>query len=110
MRQPMSSNETARIMAIKAAFVAMTATQGWTYFKQVSQNVVQKAVQEALDEDDPIKGESKRLYAKAVQRAVRDLLAAVEVTQSFNPESVSDDSGLGALETIEENEYAAIER
>lgn len=94
----MSNNQLSRITAIKAAFVSMTATQGWQYFIKVGQNLVDKSVQEALDEDDPIKGESKRIYAKAMRSALRDLLNAVEVTKAFDPESASGDSGLGELE------------
>ena len=94
----MDNNDIARITAIKAAFVGMTATQGWQYFKQVGENLINKSVQEALDEDDPIRAESKRLYAKAMRSAVRDLMNAVEVTTAFDPKSAMDDSGLGDLE------------
>ena len=93
----MDNNDVSRLMAIKAAFVGMTATAGWSYFKGMGDNLIKKAVQEALDEDDPIRAESKRLYAKAMQRAVHDLLSAVEVTQAFSPETASD-TGLGELE------------
>src|ERR1700676_4514840 len=93
----MDNNEQSRLMAVKAALVAMTNTPGWNYFKQMSNNVVQKAVQEALDEEDSEKGESKRLKAKAMQKGLADLFNAVEVAKSFNPES-GDDAGFGQLE------------
>lgn len=94
------TQEVSRITAIKAAFVGMTATAGWAYFKQVGDNLMKKYVQAALDEEDPIRGESKRLYAKAMRDAVRELLNAVEVTKAFEPEAAAD-SGLGNLEVEE---------
>lgn len=100
----MDSNELARLTAIKAAFSGMKATAGWNYFCRMSENLVRKYTQLALDEDDPIGGESKRIYAKAMRDAVRELLNAVDVTASFDPASL-DETGLGGLEFEPEEEH-----
>lgn len=93
----MGRNEVDRVMAIKSALVSMTATQGWRYFKQIADNVVQRAVQNAIDEDDASRGEILRRKAKAMQDGLRDLFNAVEVTKGFvAPED--DENGLGDLE------------
>lgn len=96
----MDKNEANRLMAIKAALVVTTNTPGWSYIKQIANNRVQKAVQEALDEEDSAKGETRRLKAKAMQLGFTDLFAAIEVTKAFNPNE-ADDAGFGELETIE---------
>jgi hypothetical protein len=75
--------ETQRIMLIKSGLVAMTGTTGWDYFKGMAKNVVEQAINEALEEEDPIKGESKRLKARALQKGLADLFNAVEVAKSF---------------------------
>ena len=93
----MDKNENSRLLAIKAALIAMTNSPGWTYFKQMSNNVVQKTVQEALDEEDSEKGEAKRLKAKAMQKGLAELFNAVEITKGFDAEA-NDDAGLGELE------------
>ena len=93
----MSSTEQSRVMAIKAALVTTTNTQGWNYIKQLANNIVQKTVQESLDEEDRDKGESKRLKAKALQKGFAELFNAIETTKAFDAES-SDDAGLGQLE------------
>jgi hypothetical protein len=100
----MDNNERNRLIAIKAALVTTTKTPGWAYFKQMANNVVQKAVQESLDEEDREKGESKRLKAKAMQKGFTELFNAVEVTKAYDPEGGSDDSAFGELE-LETSEH-----
>jgi hypothetical protein len=92
----MDPKEVARITAIRAALVQTTATAGWAYIKQMSENVVAKAIQDALDAEDET-GEAKRFKASSLQKGFRDLFNAIEVTKSFNPDQKSDDSGLGDL-------------
>lgn len=88
-----------RIMAIKAAMVITTNSQGWTYIKQMADNVVKKAIQEALDAEDGM-GEMKRLKASALQKGFAELFAAVDATKAFEDHS-TDEDGLGALELMQ---------
>jgi hypothetical protein len=97
----MQSQEHSRLIAIRGALVTMTNTPGWAYVKQLANSVVQKAVQDALDAEDSIKGEAKRLKASALQKGFTDLFKAVEITKAFDPES-TDDGGLGELEITHE--------
>ena len=60
-------------------------------FRGMAKNVVEIAINEALAEEDPIKGESKRLKARALQKGLADLFNAVEVAKSF--EQYSGDDG-----------------
>ncbi len=90
----MDSNEVNRILAVKAALMGMTATQGWRFFKQIADNVVAKAKQVAIDEDDPAKGEVLRQRAKALQDGLRDLFNAVESTKNFE---APDEDEMGIL-------------
>lgn len=99
----MDSNDISRITAVKAAFVGMSATAGWGFFKQLAHNRVTQAKDAILDANNSEEREEKSLYAKAMRDAVRELLNAVEVTKAFDPEAASDDSGLGELELEERN-------
>jgi hypothetical protein len=83
----MATAEIDRLVAVKAALLQTTSTIGWHYIKQMSDNIVAKWTQEALDEEDPVKGESKRLKAKAMQAGMRDLFNAVEVAKGFNADA-----------------------
>ncbi|MFZ1973846.1 MAG: hypothetical protein WAU89_13430 [Candidatus Acidiferrales bacterium] len=92
-----NQTEVARIMAIKAAMVVTTGTQGWSYIKQLADNIVKKTIDEALDEEDPIKRDSKTLKASALRKGFAELFAAVDATKAFEDQS-TDEDGLGALE------------
>jgi hypothetical protein len=70
-------------MAIKAALIGMTATQGWHFAKQIATNVVVKAKQDAIDEDDPVKGEILRQRAKALQDGFKVWFDCIEATKGF---------------------------
>jgi hypothetical protein len=94
----MNSQEVQRIMAVKSALVTMTGSPGWPYFKQIAMNVVDVAVSEALDEENPDKGEAKRLKAKALKKGFNDLFNAVEITSNFAVADETQDDGLGDLE------------
>jgi hypothetical protein len=95
----MNQQEIARITAVKSALIHTTGTQGWLYIKKMANNVVQKTVQEALDEEDRDKGEAKRLKAASLQKGFAELFSAVEVTKGFDIEQITDDDNmLGALE------------
>lgn len=85
-----SNNEIQRLLHIKAALNQMTHTHGWAVFKQIANNVVEKAKQDAIDEDDAAKGESLRRKAKALQEGLRDLFNAVETTLKFDTEEEPD--------------------
>lgn len=76
--------ETQRILLIKQGLVQMCSTPGWAYFQGMSKNVIAQAIQEALDEDDPVRAESKRLKAKAMQKGLAELFGAVEIAKSFD--------------------------
>lgn len=93
----MTDPETNRLLAIKAELGKTTSTPGWRMVQKLANNVVQKFVQEALDEEDREKGESKRLKAKALQAGFSDLFSTIEAAKAFDPQS-SDDTGLGNLE------------
>src|ERR1035437_3072119 len=80
----MAVTEIDRLVAVRAALMQTTNTVGWTYIKQMSKNIVDKFTQEALDEEDPTKGESKRLKAKALQAGFNDLFNAIETAQTFS--------------------------
>jgi len=93
-----NDNEINRVLAIKRALVSTTNTQGWQFIKQIAANVVQKSIQEALDEEDPILGGNRRLKAKALQAGFAELFSAIESTKAFEDPSVEDSLGLGELE------------
>lgn len=93
----MASNEVARLIAIKNALQGTTSTQGWMYIKQIADNLVSKSVEEALDEEDREKGESKRLKAAALKKGFAELFNAIDSAKAINPEA-DFESGLGNLE------------
>ena len=86
-----------RLLIIKAELLRTTATPGWTMVKSIANNVVQKMVQEALDEEDTSKGEMRRIKAKALQSGFSDLFASIEATKGFTDEPENDETGLGDL-------------
>jgi hypothetical protein len=95
--------DTARVMAIKAAMIATTGTPGWLYIKQLADNIVTKTVNEALDEEDPAKGESKRLKASALRKGFAELFAAIEATKNLaEPSEADNDFGNLELEMAAE--------
>lgn len=96
----MSTSETARIMAIKAAMVVTTNTQGWTYIRQMADNIVKKTIDEALDEENPVTRDSKTLKASALRKGFAELFAAVDATKQFEEQS-DDSDGLGELEAVQ---------
>lgn len=75
--------ETERLLVIRAALAQTTNTPGWAYVKQMAENIVKLSTQEALDEEDPVKGESKRLKAKAMQSGFHRFFATIETAKSF---------------------------
>ena len=99
----MATQEESRAIVVRAALIQTTGTSGWQYVKQMSNKVVQNAVQEALDEEDPTKGESKRLKAKALQKGFTDLFASIEAVKAYDP-TATDDGTFGVLEIDEKGE------
>jgi hypothetical protein len=85
--------ETQRILAIKGGLIQMTSGPGWVYFQGMAKNAVDRAIDEALAEEDPVKGESKRLKARALQKGLADLFSAVETTKQMNLQPGDDGSG-----------------
>jgi hypothetical protein len=79
------STELSRQMAIKAAVVGTTNTPGWNYIKEIADKLVAAAVQEALDEENPQLGESKRLKAKAMQKGFGDLFVYIANIAQYDP-------------------------
>jgi hypothetical protein len=77
-------------LLLKVALDQTTHTQGWKFVKDIADRVVKAAVQAALDEDDPIKGESLRLKAKALQAGLNDLFNAIEQSQKLGTEEEPD--------------------
>jgi hypothetical protein len=86
-------NETQRIMQIKHGLVQMCSTQGWAYFQGMAKNVVAQAIDEALAEEDPVRGESKRLKARALQKGLAELFNAVETAKQFDLAPEDDGNG-----------------
>ncbi len=94
---PANEQEVSRLMAIKGAILATKSTQGWQFIQQIAQNIEKAAIQEALDEDDPVKGEAKRVLAKATRKAFGNLWQAVDATVLIDPQA-DFGTGLGELE------------
>lgn len=74
---------TGKDAAIKAALIATTSTPGWNYIKQIANAAVQKAAQAALDEDDSVKGESKRLKAAGMQKGFAEFFQTIEAFKTW---------------------------
>jgi hypothetical protein len=77
--------EISRQMAVKAAILNTVNTPGWGQIKLIADQVVKTAVQEALDEEQPEQGQSKRLKAKALQKGFSELFQYVEQIMQYNP-------------------------
>lgn len=91
-------DDIARTLAIKNALIQTTSTPGFGFMKQIAQNVVAQAVQDALDAEDGT-GEQKRLKAKALQKGFEDLFNVIENTKAFEaPDTTADE-----FETVELN-------
>jgi hypothetical protein len=91
--------EVARLMAIKAALTVTTNSIGWQHIKQMADNAVTQAMQDAMDADTREKGEDLRLEARALQRGFKKLFDAIETVKAFAV-GTTEDSGLGELETL----------
>lgn len=89
-------NSIQRVAQIKAALLQTTNTAGWAHVKSFANSVVQKTVQEALDENDPVLGEAKRLKASAIQKGFASLFQAIETTKGIDTDAW-DDVGLGDM-------------
>ena len=94
----MDTKEVARLTGIKASIVQTTNTQGWRYIQQIADNIVRKTTDEALEEEDREKGESKRLKAGALKKGFAELFYAVNTTAQLDLRP-TDNSGLEDLET-----------
>lgn len=84
-----------RIAAVRAALLQTTATVGWGYVKSLANSVVQQTVQAALDEENPVLGEAKRLKASAIQKGFKELFTAIETTKGID--LGNNDAGLGEI-------------
>lgn len=89
-----------RIAAVRAALLQTTATVGWGYIKDMAKNLELRTMEEALDEEDPTLGESKRLKASALRKGFRELFDAIETTKGIDLEN--DDAGLGEITNEQE--------
>ena len=83
---PMASEERARLIAVKQALMAMAATPGWRYAKQIARNVEQAAITEALDETDPVVAEGLRHEARAARKIFKHFFEVIEATFTFDTE------------------------
>jgi hypothetical protein len=92
--------EISRQMGLKNALIITTNTPGWGLIKELADEVVKQATQEALDEENPQTGESKRLKAKALQKGFLDLFAVIEQIKQFDPQLPENDS-FGQIEFSE---------
>lgn len=96
------ATEQARLMAVKSALVGTTNTPGFQYIKQLAENIVTKTMNEAFEEDDREKRDSKVLKAAALKKGFAELFSAVDATKALNFEPETDDAGLGELEMAPE--------
>jgi hypothetical protein len=83
-------SETDRLLVVRAALMQTTGTPGWLYVKGLAENIVKMSTQAALDEEDPIKGESKRLKAKAMQSGFNDFFSTIETAKAFGTDEEPD--------------------
>jgi hypothetical protein len=79
--------ETARVTAIKAELVSTTNTQGWQFIKQLAGNIVTRNINEALEEEDSAKRDTKVLKASALRKGFADLFNAIESVKEFSEQS-----------------------
>lgn len=97
--------ETERLLVVKAALKQTTATVGWSYIKQMADNLVKQSIQESLDEEDRDKAEMKRLKAKALQAGFHDWFMAIEGIKTFATDDEPDwFSQLNEFEEMREQE------
>lgn len=66
-----------RFATVRAALMQTTNTAGWAYIKQMTVEIRAKAMDAAIEEDNPIIGESKRQRAKALVSGFNDLFAEI---------------------------------
>jgi hypothetical protein len=76
--------------AIKAAIIQTTATQGWKFMQQLANGLVQRSVVDALEEEDPTKGEAKRLKAAALRKGFSDWFISIEGYKQYTEAPTSD--------------------
>ena len=99
----MQTNQESKQAAIKAALIQMTATQGWGYVQQLANGLVQRSVVDALEEEDPTKGEAKRLKAAALRKGFADWFIAIEAYKQYTEAPTEE---FNELTLGEEPEYA----
>ena len=83
-------SETERLLAVRAALMQTTHTVGWTYVKQMADNIVKMNTQQALDEDNPELAESKRQKARAMQSGFKDFFSVIETSKAFGTDEEPD--------------------
>lgn len=74
----MAISETERLLAVRAALTQTVNTHGWTCIKQMTVEIQGKAIDDALQEDDPVLGESKRQKARGIQYGFNTLFSEIE--------------------------------
>ena len=75
--------EAKRLMQVKAGLVLMTSTPGWTFYKQMAKNLIERTTNDAFDENDATKRDSKVLKASALRTGLNELFNAVETTKQI---------------------------
>jgi len=70
-----------------AAILATTKTLGWRFITEDINEGLQKAVQEALDEEDREKRDYLVVKAKAMQQVFQDFFKKLTVMQQFEESS-----------------------
>ena len=94
-------SDTQRLLQIKAALVAMSATQGWTYVRQIADNVVNHAKDSILDGKTAAEREEAALKATALRNGFRDLFNAIDAAKQFGD---SENDWLSAFTDPEQSE------
>ena|SRR5579862_2330927 len=84
-------SEAQRLQAVKIALVQTTGTQGWSYVRQIAENVCNRMAAQAIDEEDSAKGEILRLKAQALKNGFRDVFSVIEGAKAFDPDTSEDE-------------------
>ncbi len=76
-------NETDRLLIVRAALMQTTNTPGWTYIKQMANNIVRQYTTNALDEKDRDTRADRAAAAAALRDGFNDFFSVIETAKSF---------------------------
>lgn len=82
--------ETNNLLAMKAAFIAMSSMAGWEYFCKFAEAVIRDMEKEAIAEDDDARANGLRRDARGARKFWDDLRGRIELAKS-QPTGTQDD-------------------